>query len=66
MSLDFSPRGMRFRGQREYTPGELLRIALEDFSSGSWPGSGEFRAKVVRVAPVQDGVAVDVGVCHAT
>ena len=66
MSLDFSPRGMRFRGQREYAAGELLRIALEDVSSASWPGSGEFRAKVVRIAPVQDGVAVDVGVCRAT
>ena len=66
MSLDFSPRGMRFRGQREYATGELLRIALQDASSASWPGSGEFRAKVVRVAPAQDGVAVDVGVCRAT
>lgn len=66
MSLDLSPRGMRFRGQREYAAGELLRIALEDASSAAWPGSGEFRAKVVRVAPVQDGAAVDVGVCRAT
>lgn len=66
MSLDFSPRGMRFRSQREYATGELLRIALEDASSASWPGSGEFSAKVVRVAPVPDGIAVDVGVCRAT
>lgn len=65
MSLDFSSRGMRFRGQREYATGELLRNALEDASSGAWSGSGEFRAKVVRVAPLQDGVAVDVGVCRA-
>ena len=50
MSLDFSPRGMRFRGQREYATGELLRIALEDVSSASWPGSGEFRAKVVEMS----------------
>ena len=66
MSVDVSPRGMRFRSQREYATGELLRITLEDPSSASWPGSGEFRAKVVRVAPVPDGVAVDVGVCRAT
>lgn len=66
MSLDVSPRGMRFRSQREYATGELLRIAMEDASSPSWPGSGEFRATVVRVAPVPDGVAVDVGVCRAT
>ena len=66
MSLDFSPRGMRFRSQREYIEGEILRIALEDASSASWSGSGEFCAKVVRVVPVPDGVAVDVGVCRAT
>ena len=66
MSLDFSPRGMRFRSQREYAVGELLRIALEDSSAASWHGSGEIRAKVVRVAPTSDGVAVDVGVCRAT
>jgi hypothetical protein len=65
MSLDFSPRGMRFRSQREYATGELLTIELEDAFSVSWPGSGEFRAKVVRVAPVTGDVAVDVGVCRA-
>jgi PilZ domain len=66
MSLDFSPRGMRFRSQREYAEGELLRVALDDASSKSWPGSGEFRAKVVRVRPSADGVALDIGVCRAT
>ena len=66
MSLDVSARGMRFRSQREYAQGDVLRIALEDTSSVSWPGSGDFRAKVVRVAPAPDGVAVDVGVCRAT
>ena len=66
MSLDFSPRGMRFRSQREYAEGELLRIAFEDSSSTSWHGAGEFRAKVVRVCPAMDGVALDIGVCRAT
>jgi PilZ domain-containing protein len=66
MSLDLSPRGMRFRSQREYSAGEVLRITLEDATSTSWPGSGEFRAKVVRVAPVANDIAVDVGVCRAS
>ena len=66
MSLDLSSRGMRFRSRCEYAIGELLRIALEDASAASWHGSGEFRAKVVRIAPASDGVAVDVGVCRAT
>jgi hypothetical protein len=66
MTLDFSLRGMRFRSQREYAAGELLRIALEDPASTHWPGSGEFRANVVRVAPAPGGVALDVSVCRAT
>jgi len=66
MSLDFSPRGMRFRSHREYAEGELLRIALEDASSTTWPGGGGFRAKVVRVTPAADGLTLDIGVCRAT
>lgn len=65
MLLDFSPRGMRFRGQREYAIGALLRIAMEDASCASWPGSGEFRAKVVRVVPAPDSIALDVAVYGA-
>jgi hypothetical protein len=66
MSLDFSPRGMRFRSHREYAEGELLRIALEDASSTTWLGGGELRAKVVRVARAADGLTLDIGVCRAT
>lgn len=66
MSLDVSPRGMRFRSQRDYAMGDLLRITLEDASSAALPGSGEFRARVVRVAPAADGVALEVSVCRAT
>ena len=66
MSLDFSPRGMRFRSQREYAEGEPLRIALEHASSTTWLGAGEFRVRVVRVAPAADGPTLDIGVCRAT
>ena len=65
MSLDFSPRGMRFRSHREYAQGQMLRIALGDASSTSWPGSGESCAKVVRILPAADGIALEVGVCRA-
>lgn len=66
MSLDFSLRGMRFRSHREYATGELLRIAVEDASSAFLLGSGEFRSRVIYIAPVPDEVAVDIGVCRAT
>jgi len=64
MTLDFSSRGMRFRGQREYSLGEQLKIALEDSASTPWSGAREFRARVVRVSPTPDGVALDVSVCR--
>lgn len=64
MSLDFSLQGMRFRSHREYGPGEQLRISLEDAAATPWSGSGEFRARVVRVLPTSDGVALDVSVCR--
>ncbi len=64
MTLDFSSRGMCFRSQREYSLGEQLKIALEDSASTPWSG-GEFRARVVRVSPAPDGVALDVSVCRA-
>ncbi len=64
MTLDFSSRGMRFRGQREYSLGEQLKIALEDSASTPWSGAREFRARVVRVSPAPDGVALDVSVCR--
>jgi PilZ domain len=65
MSVDFSPRGLRFRSQREYAIGEQLRISLEDAAATPWSGSGEFCARVVRVSPAPDGVALDVSVCRA-
>lgn len=64
MSLDFSSRGMCFRSQREYLLGEPLKIALEDSASTPWSGAREFRARVVRVSPAPDGVALDVSVCR--
>lgn len=65
MTLDFSPQGMRFRTQREYAIGEQLKIALRDSALTPWSGPGEFRARVVRVSPAPDGVALDVCVCRA-
>lgn len=53
--LHFSLRGMRFRSQRGYAAGELLRIAFEGASSAPSPGAQEFRAKVVSLAPAPGG-----------
>ena len=64
MTIDFSARGMRFRGHREYELGDRLRITFVDSTSTPWHGTGEFRSTVVRVAPVPDTFALDVSVCR--
>jgi hypothetical protein len=62
MTIDFSTEGMRFRSNREYGVGDYLKIALEDSTHTRWLGTGEFRSKVVRVAPVPGAIALEIGV----
>jgi len=62
MTIDVSGKGMRFRSQREYPPGEHLRIAFEDPASAPWHGASEFASEVVRVASVQGGATLEVSV----
>jgi len=64
MTIDISAKGMRFRSHREYAPGDHLKIAFEDSPSAPWHGTGEFRSKVIRVAPVPGSIALDVSVCR--
>lgn len=64
MTIDFSPKGLRFRSHREYQPGESLKIAFEESISTPWSGSGEFRSRVVRVETAPDSNALDVSVCR--
>jgi hypothetical protein len=62
MTIDISPKGMRFRSHRGYEPGERLIIAFEDSASAPWPGAQEFLSQVVRVAPVLGIAVLDVSV----
>ena len=64
MTIDISAKGMRFRSHREYAPGDHLKIAFEDSPAAPWHGTGEFRSKVIRVAPVPGSIALDVSVCR--
>ncbi|HET9994300.1 MAG TPA: PilZ domain-containing protein [Candidatus Acidoferrum sp.] len=64
MTLDFSSKGMRFRSQREYQPGESLKIAFEESALTPWSGSGEFCSKVVRVESSPGSSALDISVCR--
>jgi hypothetical protein len=64
MTIDISAKGMRFRSHREYELGERLKIAFEDSPSALWHGAREFRAKVIRIAPVPGSITLDVGVCR--
>ncbi len=62
MTMDISAKGMRFRSHREYKLGDQLKIAFQEPASAPWRGAGDFLSEVVRVAPVPDSVALDVGV----
>ena len=62
MIIDVSAKGMRFRSQREYKPGDHLKISFQDSSSAPWHGAGEFLSEVVRVASVPQSAALDVSV----
>jgi hypothetical protein len=64
MTIDISAKGMRFRSHREYQPGDHLIIAFAASASAPWHGAGEFRSKVMRIAPVAGSVALDVSVCR--
>ncbi len=64
MTIDVSAMGMRFRSHREYELGYHLKIAFQDPASAPWHGAGECLSKVVRVAPVPGGIALDVSVCR--
>jgi hypothetical protein len=62
MTIDVSAKGMRFRSQREYAPGEHLKITFEDPASAPWHGAREFVSEVVRVASVAGRATLDVSV----
>jgi hypothetical protein len=62
MTLDISRSGMRFRGHREYEPGDHLKIGFADAASAPWHGATEFLSEVLRVSPVPGSAAVDVSV----
>lgn len=64
MTIDFSTEGMRFRSNREYQVGDYLRVTLDDATPTPWPGTGELRSKVIRVAPAPDTIGLDVGICR--
>ena len=46
----------------DYALGDHLKMALEDSPSAPWHGDGEFRPKVMRIAPVPGSIALDVSV----
>ncbi len=64
MTIDYSTASIRFRCNREYRPGDRLKIAFYGSTSAPWRGTGEFLSKVVRVASVPGSIALDVSVCR--
>jgi PilZ domain len=60
MTIDVSAHALRFLGSREYQDGERLLVAFEPTAVAPWPTASETAARVVRIEPVPNSVALAV------
>ena len=49
MTVDCSPEGLKFRSNREYSPGEFLVISFESADTSPWPAVPDSLLMVVRI-----------------
>jgi hypothetical protein len=64
MTADVSEQGLRLLSNREYRVNEHLFLAFEPASPAPWPGTKEFRSRVVRVDRVPQSPALAISVCR--
>jgi hypothetical protein len=65
MTMDCSGEGLRFRSNREYTPGEFLVISFENADTSPWSMAGEMILIVVRIEREPESPALNVAVCRS-
>jgi hypothetical protein len=65
MTIDCSVEGLRFRSNREYTPGQYLVISFESPDASPWPAWSETSLMVVRVEREPQSPALHVAVCRS-
>jgi PilZ domain len=65
MTIDCSGDGLKFRSNREYTPGQLLVISFESADTSPWPVTGESVLMVVRIEREPQSPTLNVAVCRS-
>jgi hypothetical protein len=65
MTIDCSTEGLKFRGNREYRPGEYLVVSFESADTSPWPAAKEWILMVARLETVPESAALNVAVCRS-
>jgi hypothetical protein len=60
MTMDVSAHGLRFLSSREYQERDRLLVSFELAASVPWPTASETPARVLRIEPVRDSMALAV------
>jgi PilZ domain-containing protein len=65
MTIDCSAEGLKFRSNREYSPGQFLVVSFESADTSPWPGAAELLLLVVRIDVEPESPALNVALCHS-
>ena len=65
MTIDCSAEGLKFRSNREYSPGEYLVISFESVDTSPWQVASELVLMVARVERTSESPALNVAVCRS-
>jgi hypothetical protein len=65
MTIDCSAEGLKFRSNREYSPGEFLVVSFESTGTSPWPGAAESLLMVTRVEREPESPALNIAVCRS-
>jgi len=65
MTIDCCAEGLKFRSNREYTPGQFLVISFESADNSPWPVAAELVLMVARIEKMPQSPALNVAVCRS-
>jgi hypothetical protein len=65
MTIDCSIEGLKFRSNREYSPGEYLVLSFESADTSPWPAAREWILVVARLETMPESAALNVAVCRS-
>ncbi len=65
MTTDCSAEGLKFRSNREYSPGQFLVVSFENVDSSPWQISADVLLLVVRIEREAESPGLHVAVCRS-